>query len=227
MSAVPVITVDGPGGAGKGTLCFSLAERLGWHMLDSGALYRVTARAAERAGVDLDDEAAVAGVAARLDVRFLPAPGGMTRVLLAEDDITDAIRTEDCGVLASRIAAMRPVREALLERQRRFARAPGLVADGRDMGTVVFPGAPLKIYLTASAAARAERRYEQLLARGESVSLPRLLEAIEERDARDKNRADAPLVPADDAIVVDSTGIPADTVLDQVLREARSRQLVP
>lgn len=226
MSRVPVITVDGPGGAGKGTLCFSLARQLGWHLLDSGALYRVTARAAQMAGVALDDEDAMAAVASSLDVRFIPAAGGMTRVVLAGDDITDAIRNEDCGVLASHVATMRSVRDALLQRQRQFARPPGLVADGRDMGTVVFPAAPLKIYLTASARARAERRFQQLLARGESVSLPRLLEAIEERDARDRNRAEAPLIPADDAIVIDSTGIPADTVLDTVLREARSRHLL-
>lgn len=223
---MPVITVDGPGGAGKGTLCFSLAQRLGWHMLDSGALYRVTALAAQRTGADTDDEACVAPVAAALEVRFIPAADGLTRVVLAGDDITAAIRTEECGVLASQVAAMRPVREALLERQRRFAQPPGLVADGRDMGTVVFPAAPLKIFLTASAEARAGRRFQQLLAQGESVSLPRLLEAIEERDARDRNRVDSPLVPADDAIVIDSTGIPADAVLDAVLREARSRQLV-
>ncbi|MEM1188633.1 MAG: (d)CMP kinase [Pseudomonadota bacterium] len=224
--SVPIITVDGPGGAGKGTLCFSLAQTLGWHMLDSGALYRVTAQAAKGGGVDLDDEAAVAAVAAELDVGFIPAAEGLTRVMLADTDITDAIRTEDCGALASKVAAMQPVRAALLDRQRRFASPPGLVADGRDMGTVVFPAADLKIFLTASPSARALRRQQQLLAQGESVSLPRLLETIEERDARDRNRSDSPLLPANDAIVVDSTERTAAEVLGIVLGQARSRALI-
>jgi cytidylate kinase len=224
--SVPIITVDGPGGARKGTLCFSLAERLAWHMLDSGALYRVTAHAAGLAGADIDDEDAVAAVAADLDVSFQPAAAGLTRVVLAQADITDAIRTESCGALASRVAAMPAVRAALLARQQRFARPPGLVADGRDMGTVVFPEAQLKIFLTASARARAERRQQQLLGQGESVSLRALLETIEERDARDRNRPDSPLLPADDAIAVDSTERSAEEVLDLVLSEARSRGLL-
>lgn len=224
--SVPVIAVDGPGGAGKGTLCFSLADRLGWHMLDSGALYRVTAHAAvQRSRADAD-EAEVAAIAAELDVAFVPAPGGLTRVVLAGEDITEAIRTEECGALASRVAAMTGVRAALLERQRRFAQAPGLVADGRDMGTVVFPSAPLKIFLTASAGIRARRRQAQLLAQGESVSLRALLETIEERDARDRSRSASPLLPADDAVVIDSTALTAAAVLDAVLAEARSRSLV-
>lgn len=223
---MPVITVDGPGGAGKGTLCFSLAERLGWHMLDSGALYRVTAEAARERGLCLDDEAALAALAGQLEVRFLPAAEGLTRVVLGERDISAAIRTEDCGAAASRVAALPSVRTALLESQRRMARLPGLVADGRDMGTVVFPGAPLKIYLTASAEARAQRRLAQLLARGESATLARLLETIEERDARDRNRSESPLVPADDAIQVDSTGLSAAEVLATVLQAARQRGLL-
>jgi cytidylate kinase len=224
--SVPVITVDGPGGAGKGTLCYSLARTLRWHMLDSGALYRVTAHAAAGQGVPLDHEQSVAAVAAALVLDFEPAAGGLTRVMLGADDITDAIRTEDCGALASRVAAMGAVRAALLERQRAFAREPGLVADGRDMGTVVFPHADLKIFLTASPLARAQRREQQLLAQGESVSLPRLLETIEERDARDQNRSDSPLVPADDAIIIDSTQQTADQVLGAVMEEARKRGLL-
>jgi len=223
---VPVIAVDGPGGAGKGTLCFSLATQLRWHMLDSGALYRVTAQAASDAGLDFADEGALVSIAEGLDVEFLPAAEGLTRVVLAGRDITDAIRTETCGNKASQVAAMESVRAALLDRQRRMARAPGLVADGRDMGTVVFPEASLKIFLTASAEARAKRRQAQLLARGESATLARLLETIEERDARDRNRAASPLMPAADAIVVDSTGVPAQEVLDTVLSEARNRQLI-
>lgn len=224
--SVPVITVDGPGGAGKGTLAFSLASRLGWRMLDSGALYRVTAYATDRAGIAPDDEAAVAAVARNLDLEFRPAAEGLTQVLLQGRDISEAIRTEDCGALASKVAAMSAVRAALLDRQRQMAKAPGLVADGRDMGTVVFPQAALKIFLTASAAARAERRQQQLLANGESVNLARLLGTIEERDARDRNRSDSPLVPADDALVVDSTAISADDVLARALDAARQRGLL-
>lgn len=224
--SVPVITVDGPGGAGKGTLSYSLARELGWDMLDSGALYRVTAHAALTAGVDVDKEEAVSGIAAGLDVAFEPAANGLTRVVLGGTDISSAIRSEECGAVASVVAAMKPVRQALLDRQRRMARPPGLVADGRDMGTVVFPDAPLKIFLTASAEARAVRRYRQLLDRGESATLARLLETIEERDARDRNRAESPLIPADDAIVLDCTEISADAVLQEVLLEARNRQLI-
>jgi len=223
--SVPIITVDGPGGAGKGTLSYGLARSLGWHMLDSGALYRVTAFAALERDLDLADEAAIAAVARDLDVEFRPAAEGLSRVELAGRDISSGIRTESCGAAASVVAAITSVRHALLERQRRMAQPPGLVADGRDMGTVVFPQAPLKIYLTASARARAERRQQQLLAEGESVTLARLLETIEERDARDRSRAESPLVPADDAMVIDSTGVSAEAVLDTVLREARQRQL--
>lgn len=223
---VPVITVDGPGGAGKGTLSYSLASRLGWHMLDSGALYRVTAYAAQRADVSLEDTAAVVAIARELNLRFLPAADGLTQVILDNDDIGLAIRSEACGAAASRVAAMGGVRAALLDRQRQMARPPGLVADGRDMGTVVFPDAPLKIFLTATAEARAERRYRQLMDKGESGTLARLLKTIEERDERDMNRAESPLVPAADALVIDSTGLSAYAVLDAVLAEAQQRQLV-
>lgn len=221
----PVITVDGPGGAGKGTLCYSLAQRLGWHMLDSGALYRVTAYAALQSAVATHDESALAVLAGALDLQFAAAPDGLTRVLLNNDDITDQIRTEECGAAASLVAALPLVRKALLERQRSMAIAPGLVADGRDMGTTVFPAAPLKVFLTASAMARAKRRQEQLMGAGGGDTLARLLETIEERDERDTNRADSPLVPADDAIMVDSTDISADEVLEIVLGEARTRGL--
>jgi cytidylate kinase len=224
--SVPVITVDGPGGAGKGTLSYSLARRLGWHMLDSGAIYRVTAYAALEAGVDCGDAAALAELAARLRLEFRPAAEGLTEVLLDGVDISAAIRREDCGAVASQVAALPEVRAALLERQRRFAQAPGLVADGRDMGTVVFPDAALKVFLTASAEARARRRQRQLLARGESATLARLLETIEERDARDRNRAVAPLVPAADAVQIDSTRLSPEAVLDTVLAEARQRRLI-
>ena len=222
----PVITVDGPGGAGKGTLTYSLASKLGWHMLDSGALYRVTAQAAILDAVSLDDENALATIAADLDVRFEPAPDGLTQVILRGVDITRDIRTEECGAVASTVAAITPVRAALLDRQRAFAKAPGLVADGRDMGTVVFPQAPLKIFLTASSEARAKRRQAQLLAKGESVTLARLLETIEERDARDRSREASPLVPADDAVLIDSTALSADEVLQTALREADQRRLL-
>lgn len=222
---IPVITVDGPGGAGKGTLSYSLARKLGWHMLDSGALYRVTAEASLRAGVAMDDEQVVAQIAQSLDVNFVPAPAGLTKVLLGDTDITTAIRTEVCGAAASKVAAMGAVRAALLERQRAMAKAPGLVADGRDMGTVVFPAADLKVFLTASAEARAQRRHAQLLEKGESVTLARLLETIEDRDARDRSRSESPLVPADDAILIDSTGLSASEVLDAVLLEAAQRAL--
>jgi cytidylate kinase len=224
--SVPIITVDGPGGAGKGTLAFSLASRLGWRMLDSGALYRVTAFAADSAGIAPDDEEAVAAIARRLDLEFRPAARGLTQVLLEGRDISDNIRSESCGALASKVAAMTAVRAALLDRQRQMAKPPGLVADGRDMGTVVFPRAALKIFLTASADARARRRQEQLLAKGQSVNLARLLGTIEERDARDRNRSDSPLVPADDALVIDSTAISADAVLTRALDAARQRQLL-
>jgi CMP/dCMP kinase len=222
----PVITVDGPSGAGKGTISHLLAERLGWHFLDSGALYRVTGQACLIEGVAWSDATAVTAIARHLDVSFTTSDAGEVLVAYKGHDVSRAIRTEEGGRGASTVAAIPAVREALLQRQREFRRPPGLVADGRDMGTVVFPDAPLKIFLTASAEERARRRYEQLLAKGESVSLPRLLEDIEERDARDSSREVAPLVPAEDAVVIDSTAIPIDQVFAMVMEEVAAKGLI-
>ncbi len=217
----PVIAVDGPGGSGKGTVTQMLAKKLGWHLLDSGALYRLTALAAVRQGVSLDDETALVRVALSLDVAFEPTPAGEpAKVILAGEDVTAEIRTETCGDNASRVAVMQPVRDALLQRQREFRRAPGLVADGRDMGTVVFPDAPVKIFLTASAEERARRRYSQLKDAGVDVNIDALLEEIRVRDERDMNRSAAPLRPADDAQVIDSTGLSIEEVLDRCMAAA-------
>jgi len=220
-SGIPVVTVDGPGGSGKGTITQMLAKKLGWHLLDSGALYRLTALAATRQGVALDDPSQLIGVAASLNVAFEPTPPGEpVKVLLAGDDVTAEIRTEVCGDNASKVAMIQPVRDALLQRQRDFRVAPGLVADGRDMGTVVFPDAPVKIFLTASAEERAQRRYSQLKDAGVNVNIVALLEEIRVRDERDMNRSAAPLKPADDAQVIDSTGLSIEEVLDKCMAAA-------
>ena len=217
---VPVITIDGPSGSGKGTLARAVADALGWHLLDSGALYRIVGAMCIRQGVSFADEDQVVELAASLDIQF-----DEDKVLVDGDDLTDEIRTEDAGLNASKVAQMPGVRAAVFELQRRFRRAPGLVADGRDMGTVVFTDAALKIFLDASAEERAQRRYKQLKNKGLSVRLPGLLAQIEERDARDRGRAIAPLKPADDAQVVDSTSMSIEAVVELVLEQARNRAL--
>jgi cytidylate kinase len=216
--SVPVIAIDGPTASGKGTVAQRVAQALGWHLLDSGALYRLCALAALRRDVDLDDAKALAALAAALPVRF--AEGA---VELGGVDVTDAIRDEAVGNAASRIAVHAALRTALLELQRGFRRLPGLVADGRDMGTVVFPDATLKVFLVASVESRAERRYKQLIEKGFSANLADLLRDLEERDARDAKRAVAPLRPAEDAMVIDSTHLDVDQTVAEVLGAYRDR----
>ena len=226
VSGAPVITVDGPSGAGKGTISHLLAETLGWHLLDSGALYRVTGHACLIEGVGWNDEPAVTEVARHLEVSFTAAPSGEILVAYKGVDVSREIRTEEGGRGASTVAAIPAVRQALLARQRELRQLPGLVADGRDMGTEVFPDAPLKFFLTASALERAERRYQQLNAKGENVNLPRLLADIQERDERDSSRDVAPLVPAEDAIIIDSTATSIEDVFAQVMNEVREKGLI-
>lgn len=222
---VPIITIDGPVSSGKGTVAREVAVKLGWHLLDSGALYRVLGFHAERIGVSLDDESALIELAKSLPVRFVEK-GGDTLVILDGDDVSDTIRNEQVGELASKVAVFQPVRDALLGRQQAFAQTPGLVADGRDMGTVVFTAAPLKIFLTASAEERARRRYNQLKDKGFGATLAALIEDIRNRDERDMNRDVAPLRPADDALVVDSTALSVVEVVDRILDEAQQRSLL-
>nr|WP_216110744.1 (d)CMP kinase [Aquisalimonas asiatica] len=214
----PVLAVDGPGGSGKGTVCRAVTEAMGWHLLDSGAIYRALAVAAGRRGLDVSDTAALVDLAHGLDVVFEPQPDGTIRVLVDGDDVSVQLRSEQTGDLASRVAAVPAARDALLARQRAFRKPPGLVADGRDMGTVVFPDATLKIFLTASAEERALRRHNQLKEQGVDVSLADLLDEIAVRDERDRNRAVAPLVPAADAEELDTTGLSVDAVVERVLK---------
>ncbi len=215
MTDVPVLTIDGPSGSGKGTLAQRMAAKLGWHYLDSGALYRVLAQAALQTGIDLADEIALASLAANLPVTFQVSQDTLA-VLLDGKDVSLLIRSEQAGNAASKVAAIPSVRTALLKRQRDFRRAPGLVTDGRDMGTVVFPDAPYKVYLTASAEVRASRRYKQLKEKGIDSNLSDLIAEITERDERDQQREVAPLRPAADAIILDSTVLGIDAVFQRV-----------
>jgi len=220
---IPVIAVDGPSGSGKGTVSRRVATTLGWHLLDSGALYRLVAIAGQRAGLAADDEAGHALLAGHLDVRFEVDERGGERVVLGGEDVTRELRSEAAGSAASRVAAWPSVRSALFETQRGFMREPGLVADGRDMGSVVFRDAGLKIFLTASAEERARRRHKQLKEKGLGVNLAALSADIAERDRRDATREVAPLVACDDAVVIDSTTLGIEEVVERVLALARER----
>ncbi|MEQ8427665.1 MAG: (d)CMP kinase [Gammaproteobacteria bacterium] len=217
MNNIPVITVDGPSGTGKGTVCSFLADWLGWHFLDSGALYRLLALAAQKRDLPTTDIAGLAQLAENLDIEFeVQGAGKLVKVVLDGEDATDAIRTEDCGHAASVVAAIPEVRRALLSRQHGFHQAPGLVADGRDMGTVVFPAADLKIFLTASAEERAKRRHKQLKEKGISANLRHLSADISARDERDSQRAVSPLKPAEDAVVIDTSEMDIETVVGSI-----------
>ncbi|RVU86223.1 (d)CMP kinase [Leucothrix sargassi] len=217
MSTIPVITIDGPAGSGKGTIAQRIAKELGLTILDSGALYRLVAHAALQAGCSFDDESQLASIARNLPVTFEPQEDNIVLVILDGVDVSKAIRSEQAGEAASKVAAVQSVRDALLDRQRAFAQMPGLVADGRDMGTVVFPDACLKVYLTASAEVRAQRRLNQLKDHGLNANLARLISDIQERDARDMNREHSPLRPAEDAHKIDTSVLSIDEVVAKVL----------
>jgi cytidylate kinase len=221
--AIPVLTIDGPSGSGKGTISRAVADALGWHLLDSGALYRAVGFAAGEEGIDLSDADAVTRCAETTKIAFRdPKDGRETRVVVNGHDATDELRTETAAAAASAIAAIPSVRAALFDKQRAFRRSPGLVADGRDMGTVIFPEAPFKVFLTASAEERAKRRYKQLKEKGLNVTLSSLLREIEARDERDANRKVAPLKPASGALIVDTTGLPVGDVVRKVLALVRT-----
>lgn len=226
MDESPVITLDGPGGSGKGTVSRILARRLGWHFLDSGALYRLVGLAALRRGVSLDDENTLSGLAAGLDARFdFDAEDGENAPIFLENkEVSRDLRSERAGAAASAVAVLPGVRHALVDRQRAYRLPPGLVADGRDMGTVIFPDAGLKIFLDASAEERARRRYKQLKDKGMDVSLRSLLREIEERDLRDRARPLSPMRPADDAVVIDTTSMDIAQVVDAILHAWRARE---
>lgn len=221
-SQTPIVTVDGPSGAGKGTLCMLIANQLGYKLLDSGAIYRVLALAAIHHGVDLTSEDALVPLATHLDVQFI-AEGDLVKVILEGENVSNELRKEETGMAASKVAALPRVREALLRRQRAFAQAPGLIADGRDMGTVVFPEAQAKIFLDASAEERAHRRMKQLQLKGVDVRFDDLLSEIQERDDRDRNRPVAPLRPAKDALVLDSTSMSIEQVVEKALEHIESK----
>ena len=214
---IPVVCIDGPGGAGKGTVAKAVATQLGYHLLDSGAIYRVMSLAVQKQALDTENMDALVECAQTLDVKFITPDSGLVETWLQGENVTAELRLESTAEMASLVAAKSPVRDALMQRQRDFAQAPGLVADGRDMGTIVFPEAPVKVFLTASAEERAKRRQKQLQEQGKSVSIARLIEAIEERDARDMNRSVAPLQPAEDAITIDTTELSITEVVTQVL----------
>jgi CMP/dCMP kinase len=225
MLSTKIVTIDGPSGSGKGTISRAVAVRAGWHLLDSGALYRLVALAGVKKAVDPGDSEGHARIAGSMDIRFDVGSDGGELVFLAGEEVTRQIRSEEAGQGASRVAAWPAVRSALLDRQRAFSQAPGLVADGRDMGTVVFPGADLKIFLTATPDERALRRYKQLKDKGSDVSLPALSREITERDQRDSTRAVSPLKPAPDAEVIDSTSLTIEQVIDRVTALGRLRAL--